>query len=100
MSRNFLLLVFFINQFPPSPQSIPLRPFRIFRKFAKILRVKIHHRSTTPSANFAASFASVVDTSGKFATGVNNTCGKFATGVSNAGGKLPPVSKAPAVNLP
>jgi hypothetical protein len=32
--------------------------------------------STTPVANFANSFASVVDTGDKFATGVNDTCGK------------------------
>ncbi len=45
-------------------------------------------------------FASVVDTGGKFATGVNDTGGKFATGVNDAGGKLPPVSTPPAANLP
>jgi hypothetical protein len=33
--------------------------------------------SATPAANFAISFASVVDTGGKFATGVNDTSGKF-----------------------
>jgi hypothetical protein len=43
-------------------------------------------------ANFSTIFASVVDTGGKFATGVNDTGGKFATGVNDAGGKLPPVS--------
>jgi hypothetical protein len=32
--------------------------------------------STTPAANFATSFASVVDTSEKFATGVNDSGGK------------------------
>jgi hypothetical protein len=32
--------------------------------------------STTQAANFATSFASVVDTSGKFATGVSDTSGK------------------------
>jgi hypothetical protein len=32
------------------------------------------------AANFATSFASVVDTGGKFATGVNDTGGKFAAG--------------------
>jgi hypothetical protein len=32
--------------------------------------------STTPAANFAASFACVVDTGGKFATDVNDTGGK------------------------
>jgi hypothetical protein len=30
-------------------------------------------------ANFSTIFASVVDTGGKFATGVNDTGGKFAT---------------------
>jgi hypothetical protein len=43
--------------------------------------------STTPVANFATSFASVVDTGSKFAAGVNDT-----------GGNLPPVSKTPVVN--
>jgi hypothetical protein len=38
-------------------------------------------------ANFSTSFPSVVDTGGKFATGVNNTV-------------LPPVSTTPAANLP
>jgi hypothetical protein len=48
--------------------------------------------STTPVPNYATRFASVVDTGGKFATGVDNTGGKFATGVNNTGGKLPLVS--------
>jgi hypothetical protein len=43
--------------------------------------------STTPATNFATSFASVVDTGGEFATGVNNTRGKFAPGVNDSGGK-------------
>ncbi len=41
--------------------------------------------STTPAANFATSFASIVDTGGKFAAGVNDM-----------GGNLPPVSMTPA----
>ena len=36
--------------------------------------------SATPAANFYTIFASVVDTGGNFATGVNDTGGKFATG--------------------
>jgi hypothetical protein len=32
--------------------------------------------STTPAANFSTSSAGVVDTDGKFATGVNDTGGK------------------------
>jgi hypothetical protein len=43
--------------------------------------------STTPAANFSSSFASVVDTGGKFATGVNDTGSKFATSVVYTGGK-------------
>ncbi len=39
--------------------------------------------STTPAANFATSFSSVVDTGGKFATN-----GKFATDVKDTGGKF------------
>jgi hypothetical protein len=44
--------------------------------------------STTPAANFATSSSCVVDTGGKFATGVNDT-----------GGNLPPVSVTPVVHL-
>ncbi len=50
------------------------------------------NRMWQPAANFATSFPCVVDTGGKFATGVN--------GVNDAGGKLPPVSTTPAANLP
>jgi hypothetical protein len=41
----------------------------------------------TLAANFSTSFASVVDTGGKFATGVNDTGSKFATRVDDTGGK-------------
>jgi hypothetical protein len=44
--------------------------------------------STTPAENFATSFLSVVNTSGKFATGINDTGGKFAAGVNDTGGKF------------
>jgi hypothetical protein len=49
--RDFLLLVFFLNQFPP-PLIIPLGPFRIFSKIRGDIR------------------------SSRFATGVNDTGGK------------------------
>jgi hypothetical protein len=42
---------------------------------------------TTPVANFATCSPCVVDTGGKFATGVNDTGGKFATGVIDTDGK-------------
>ncbi len=36
VSRDFLLLVFFINQFPPSPRVFRLNRSEFFRKFAEI----------------------------------------------------------------
>jgi hypothetical protein len=126
VSRDFLLLVFFLNQFPPSPRVSHLDRLEFFRKFAEIFaskgappvsttpvanlplverrrlkncrRYQRHRRQIlppvslvllTPVANFATSFASVVDTGGKFATDVNDT-----------GGNLPPVSTTPTANLP
>jgi hypothetical protein len=52
-------------------------------------QVKVHPQYQRPVANFATSFAGVVDTGGKFATGVND-----------AGDKLPPVSMTLVANLP
>jgi hypothetical protein len=37
--------------------------------------------STTPAANFATDTADVIDTGGKFATGVNSIGGRFATNI-------------------
>jgi hypothetical protein len=45
----------------------------------------------------------VIDTGGKFATGINNTSklvAKFATGDIDIGGNLPPASVTPAANFP
>jgi hypothetical protein len=78
VSRDFLLLVFFMNQFPPSPIVSHQDRFEFFRKFAEIFASKgappvsmtpvanLPPVSATPAANFANSFASVVDTGGKF----------------------------------
>ncbi len=41
VSRDFLLLVFFMGQFRTQPQSIPLRPFRIFSKIRGDIRKSI-----------------------------------------------------------
>jgi hypothetical protein len=62
---TFLLLVFFMNQFTPSPKVSHEDHFNFFRKFAEIFASQgAPPVSTTPSANFATSFASVVDTGG------------------------------------
>ncbi len=75
VSQDFLLLVFFMNQFPPQPQSIPLGPFQIFSKIRRDIRKS---RCTTD---------------------INVTGGKFATSVNDKGCKLPLVSTTPAANL-
>ncbi len=88
MSQDFLLLVFFMNQFPPHPRVLHLDRFEFFGKFAEIFASQgTPPVSTTPAANFYTIFSSVVDTGGKFATSVNVTGGKFATGVVDTGGK-------------
>jgi hypothetical protein len=63
VSRDFLLLVFFMNQFPLKPLSIPLGLFRIFSKIRGDIR------------------------SSRLTTGINDTGGKFATGIKDTGGK-------------
>ncbi len=70
-----LLLVFFMNQFPPPPQSIPYRMFRILSKSRGDIR---ESRCTTGINN----------TGGKIAAGINDTGGKFATSISDTGGKF------------
>ena len=90
-----------MNQFPPSPRVFHLDRFEFFQKFAEIFASQgAPPVSTTPVANFVSIFACVVDTGGKFATGVNVTGRKFATGVNDASGKLPPISTTQAANLP
>jgi hypothetical protein len=50
MSRDFLLLVFFMNQFPPTPEY-PVRTVSNFRKFAEIFASQGPPPvSTTPAA--------------------------------------------------
>jgi hypothetical protein len=99
VSRDFLLLAFFMNQFPPSSRVFHLDRFKFFRKFAEIFAsqgappvsttpvANLPPVSATPVANFSTILASVVDTGGKFATGVNDAGGKFAAGVVDTGGK-------------
>ncbi len=65
-----------MNQFPPRSRVFHLDRFEFFQKFAEIFT----SQGEPPVASFSTIFASVVDTGGKFATGVND-----------AGGKLPPV---------
>jgi hypothetical protein len=88
-----------MNQFPLSPTLSHKDRFKFFRKFAEIFASKgAPPVSATLAANFATSLACVVNTGGKFATGVNDTGGKFAAGINGTGGNLPPVSMTPVAN--
>ncbi len=84
VSRDFLLPVVFMNQFPPAPEY----PIRTVSNFFKNSRRMFASQgaplmSTTPVANFALSFSSVFDTGGEFANGVKDPGGKFATSINN-----------------
>ncbi len=51
VSRDFLLLVFFMNQFPPSSRVFHLDRFEFIQKFAEIFETQVApHLSTTPVA--------------------------------------------------
>jgi hypothetical protein len=88
VSRDFLLLVFIMNQFLPHPRVFHLDRFEFFRKFAEIFAsqgappvsttpvANFPPVSATPAENFYTIFASVVDTGGKFAPGIVGTGGK------------------------
>jgi hypothetical protein len=77
-----------MNQFSSSPRVSHEDRFKFFRKFAEIFAsqgappvsttaaANLPPVSTIPAANFSTSFASIVDTGGKFATGVNDTGGE------------------------
>jgi hypothetical protein len=83
---------------PPNAKTIKKKKKKI-KKFPEIFASKgAPQVSMTPVANLLPVFASVVDTVGKFSTGVYDTGGKFATGINDTGGNLPPVSKTPAAN--
>jgi hypothetical protein len=67
VSRDFLLLVFFLNQFPPAP----FIPFQFFRKFAEIVESQdAPPVSMTPVAHLPPvsllPVSTTPDTGGKF----------------------------------
>ena len=86
VSRDFLLLVFLMNQFPPSPRVLHLDRFKFFRK----IRGDNRKSMCTIGIN---------DTGGKFATGVNDTGSKIAAGITTPAANLPPVSTTPVANF-
>ncbi len=110
VSRDFLLLVFFMNQFPPSPWVYHLGRFKFFRKLAEIFAAqgwppvsatpvanlppmsttpvaKLPPVSTTPVANLPPVSTTPAANCATSFTSVVDTGGKFATGVVDTGGK-------------
>jgi hypothetical protein len=111
VSQDFCLLVFFMNQFPPSPRVFHLDRFKFFRKFAEIFEsqgappvsttpvenlppvsmtpaAKLPLVSTTPEANLPPVSATLVANFSTIFASVVDTGGKFATGVNDTGGKF------------
>ncbi len=86
VSQDFLLLVFFMDQFPPGPKYSIKTPFWIFSN----IRADIRKSRCTTAFN---------ETGGKFATGVNDTGSKIAAGFNDTGGNLPPVSTTLVANF-
>jgi hypothetical protein len=89
---RFFASGFFDESVSPQPQSSPLGPFRIFSKIRGDIRKSRCTTGINDTGGKVLHHFPIVDTGGKFATGVNDTGGKFAAGVNDAGGKLPPVS--------
>ena len=110
VSRDFLLLVFFMNHFPPSPRVFHLDRFEFFRKFTEIFAsqgappvsttpvanlppvsttpaAKLPPVSTTPVANLPPVSATPVANFSTIFASVVDTGGKFAAGVNDTGGK-------------
>ena len=65
VSRDFLLLVFFMNQFPPRSRVFHLDHFEFFRKFAEIFANECLSAVTTTPAkkekNFEINFSYFVE---------------------------------------
>ncbi len=81
VSRDFRLLVFFMNQFPPNPSNQ--------KNFNYFVWTPSQPVSTTPGVPVA-----------KFAPGVVETSGKYTNGVVDTGANLLPVLLTLAANLP
>ena len=103
VSRDFLLLVFFMNQFPPKPLSIPLGPFRIFSKIRGDTVFTSHGAppvSTTPVANFPLVSLTPVAICHRRRGHRRQICRRYQQHKGNGWQNLPPVSLIPVAILP
>ncbi len=112
VSRDFLLLVFLMNQFPPSLRVSHYSHYKFFQKFAEIFTsqgapqvsttpvanlpqvsttpaLKLPPVSTAPAANLPPVSTTPAANFGTSFASVVDTGGKFATGVNDTGGKFP-----------
>ena len=112
VSRDFLLLVFLMNQFPPSPRVLHWDRFEFFRKFAEIFAIQgAPPVSTTPVANLPPVSMTPVANCRRYQRHRRQICHRYQrhrrqilppvplvllTPVAN----LPPVSTIPVANLP
>jgi hypothetical protein len=86
VSRDFLLLVFFMGQFPPAPEY-PMRTVsNFFENSQRYSQVKVHHQYQQHRRQICRQCqichrwqiaTCIKDSGGKFATGVNDTSSKI-----------------------
>jgi hypothetical protein len=74
MSRDFLLLVFFMNRFPQAPEYTIRAVSNFFENSRRYSQLKVDHRYQRHRCKFASG---VNDTGGKITAGINDTGGKF-----------------------
>jgi hypothetical protein len=100
-SHEIFCFCFFYESVSPQPQSIPLGPFQFFSKICGDIHKS---RCTTAFKDPFGKFAtSANDTGSKIAAFINETGGKFATSfasVVDTSGKFATVSTIWAANLP
>ena len=95
---RFLTSGFFHESVSPRPPSIPLGPFRIFRKFAEILKKKIFTNEYLSQLSTTPAISGVNDTGKKLSRG-NNQKALNCSPVSTTPPKnCSPVSTTPPIN--
>jgi hypothetical protein len=103
VSRDFLLLVFFVNHILQASDNSIRDVSKFFNNSLRYLQVKVYHRYQRTGGKFATGVNDTGgnDTGGNFVTStasVVDTGRKFATSVNNTGSILPLVSMTPVAN--
>jgi hypothetical protein len=112
VSQDFLVLVFFINQFPPHPIVFHVDRFKFFQKFAEIFAsqgaptvsttpvANLPLLSTTPAAKLPPVSTTPVANCHRYQQHRRQIFTPFSLALLILVANFPPVSTIPAANLP